>query len=257
MGRSVINSWYHALVVQLRRKTIHGLTFDTNFTWSQARDDGQPAGSNGTFAGTDEPINPFNLKSEYGLSDLDIRRKFIFTMYWEMPFGNWTKNDALKHVVEGWNLSSIWRVQDGRPITAFMDSFPNCAFDGGLTCGLVSNFGSADTGRVPFFARNSLYTTPSLFTTDLRIGRQFKVNDRTSVELLWEAFNLFNRTNVFGVDNDAFNFTSAPDPTCPIPTGAVNFQGCVTPRNTFRGIQATSSDLYGARQMQFGAKIRF
>jgi hypothetical protein len=257
MGKSVINSWYHALVVQLRRKAAHGLTFDTNFTWSQARDNGQPAGSNGTFAGTDEPINPYNLKSDYGLSDLDIRRRFIFTMYWEMPFGNWTKNDTLKHVVEGWNLSSIWRVQDGQPVTAFMDSFPNCAFDGGLTCGLVSGFGSADTGRVPFFARNSLFNMPYLFTTDLRIGRRFKVTERASVEFLWEAFNLFNRTNVFGVDNDAFNFTASPDPTCPVPSGATNFQGCVTPRNTFLGVQATSNDLYGARQMQFAAKIRF
>jgi hypothetical protein len=264
MGKSVVNSWYHALVVQLRRKMTHGLSFDTNFTWAQARDNGQPAGNSGTFAGTDEPVNPFNLKSDYGLSDLDIRHRFIFTMYWEMPFGNWTQSDALKHVVEGWNLSSIWRVQDGQPVTAFMDSNPSCpfissTFDGGLTCGLVSAFGSPDTGRVPFIERNSLYTMPYIFTTDLRVGRRFKVTERASVEFLWEAFNLFNRTNVFGVNNDAFFLNGLGQFGCPAtpPTGATNFQGCVTPNSAFLGTTATSNDLYGARQMQFALKFNF
>ena len=261
MGRSVINSWYHSLVLQLRRKMSHGFSFDTNFTWAQARDNGQTPGVYGTFAGTDTPLNPYDLKSENGLSDLDIRRRFIFTTYWEMPFGNWTQNDTMKKVVGGWKLSSIWRVQDGRPVTAFMDSFPgNCAFDGGLTCGLVNNFGASDVGRAPFFARNARFTTPTLFTTDLRIGRDFKVSERVSMEFLWEAFNLFNRTNVTGVDNDAFFLnapTTAPDLSCLAPAGATNFEGCVVPRSRFLGVQSTGNTLYTARQMQFGAKIRF
>lgn len=262
MGRSEVNSWYHALVVQLRRRMTHGFSFDTNFTWAQARDNGQPAGSNGTFAGTDEPLNPFNLKGDYGLSNLDIRHRFIFTTYWEMPFGSWTQNDTLKHVVGGWNLSSVWRVQDGQPVTALMDSFPfSCSLDGGLTCGLVGGFGTPDNGRVPFIERNSLYTSPYVFTTDLRVGRRFKITERASLEFLWEAFNLFNRTNVFGVNNDAFFLTSPSStgfPTnCIAPAAAANFQGCVTPNPAFLGITATSNDLYGARQMQFGLKFNF
>jgi hypothetical protein len=257
MGRSALNSWYHSLVLQLRRKMTHGFSFDTNFTWSQARDNGQVAGVNGTFAGTDEPLNPYNLKSEYGLSDLDIRRRFIFTTYWEMPFANWTQNDTMKRVVGGWKLSSIWRVQDGRPVTALMDDNPgNCAFDGGLTCGVVSGFGSPDVGRAAFIERNSLFTSPGLFTTDLRIGREFKLTERTSMEFLWEAFNLFNKTNVVEVDNDAFN---APDSSCPVPAGvdSATFGGCITTRSSFRGVVSTGNTLYGARQMQFGAKIHF
>lgn len=257
MGKSVLNSWYNSLVLRLRRKMTHGLSFDTNFTWSQARDNGQVMGVNGTFAGTDEPLNPYNLKSEYGLSDLDIRRRFIFTMDWETPFANWTQNDTMKHVVGGWRLSTVWRVQDGRPVTALMDDNPgNCAFDGGLTCGVVSNFGGADVGRASFIARNSQYTSPYLFTTDLRIDRQFKLTERVSLGLLWEAFNLFNKTNVVEVNNDAFN---APDPTCPTPAGVnpATFGGCITPRSDFLSVVSTSNTLYGARQMQFGAKIRF
>jgi hypothetical protein len=253
MGRSVLNSWYHSMVVRLRRKMSHGLSFDTNFTWAKAIDNGQVAGVNGTFAGTDSPLNPFNLKSEYGLSDLDLRRRFIFTMVWEMPFEHWTQNDALKHVVGGWRLSSIWRVQDGRPITAQMDSFPGACSsfgggtgDGGLTCGLVNNFGGSDVGRVPFFARNSRFTTPALFTADLRIDRRFKLTERASMDFLWESFNLFNRTNVFGVNNDAFDLAGCP-----------GFAGCLTPHTGFLAVNSTGNTLYGARQMQFGFKFSF
>ena len=162
----------------------------------------------------------------------------------------------MKHVVGGWTLSSIWRVQDGRPVTALMDDYPSCAFDGGLTCGVVSNFGGADVGRFPLFARNSLFTTPYLFTTDLRIGREFKLSERISMEFLWEAFNLFNKTNVVDVVNDAFN---VPDTTCPAPAGVnpATFGGCITPRSSFLSTYSTGNTLYGARQMQFGAKIRF
>jgi hypothetical protein len=255
-GRSVINSWYHSLVLRLRRRMTHGFSFDTSFTWAQARDDGQTPGVYGTFAGTDTPLNPYDLNSEYGLSDLDIRRRFIFTMYWEMPFGNWTQNDTMKYVVGGWKLSSIWHVQDGRPLTAYMDSFPNCAFDGGLTCGLVNGFGAGDVGRAPFFPRNALFTTPGLFTTDLRISREFKVSDRVSAEFLWETFNLFNRTNVAAVDTDAF-YLNSPGGTCVAPPGATNFGGCVVPRSLFGSTVSTGNTLYTARQMQFGAKIRF
>lgn len=254
MGKSVINSWYHALVLRLRRNMSHGLSFDTNFTWAKAIDNGQAAGVNGTFAGTDTPLNPYDLRAEYGLSDLDLRRRFIFTMFWELPFERWTQNDTLKRVVGGWRLSSIWRVQDGRPVTAFMDDFPFCKTgDGGPTCGLVSAFGGGDVGRAPFIARNSAYTTPSLFTTDLRVDRRFKLTERVSMDLLWEAFNLFNKTNVVGVDNDAYNFDSG----CTAPAGAVNFQGCLTPRSTFLGTQSTGNTLYNARQMQFGLKLNF
>jgi len=160
------------------------------------------------------------------MSEIDIRRRFIINTYWETPFANWTDNQALKHVVGGWKVSSIWRVQDGRPVEADMSSRPTCALgDGGLTCGAVDGNGLAVNGRVPFLARNATFTGPGFFDTDLRISREFKPTERTRLEFLWEAFNLFNRYNpvpssgIFAVDNLAYSF-SAPSasPTAPCST---------------------------------------
>ncbi len=50
---SVVNSWYNALVLTLRKPMSHGVELLLNYTYSKALDDGQTAGTNGTFFGTD------------------------------------------------------------------------------------------------------------------------------------------------------------------------------------------------------------
>src|SRR5256885_17154768 len=107
-----INSWYSGRVATVPRRISRGFSLDANFTWSQARDTGEVAGVNGTFAGTVSPLNPYDLRAEAGLSQIDIRRRLTINSYWEMPFANWTQNAALKHIIGGWKASSVWRVQD-------------------------------------------------------------------------------------------------------------------------------------------------
>lgn len=272
MGRSEINSWYNGMVVRLRRREARGFSFDMNYTWSKAWDNGQVAGVNGTFAGTNSPLNPFDLRAEYGLSDLDIRNRFIMNIYWTLPFGDMTDNAAAKAIIGGWKASSVIRAQDGRPVQTNMSNQRPCSFaagfqaNGSLTCAAVSSFGAATNGRAPGITRNTVYTTPGLLSFDLRIAREFRVNERAKFEFLWEAFNLFNRTQKLGVDNRAFSFLSAaaPSMTTPNPTcstlffsGSLPPGGCVRPTTNFLAVQSTGNTLYGARQMQFGLKFRF
>lgn len=264
-GRSVVNSWYNGLVVDVKRRVSHGFSFDANFTWSQARDTGEVAGVNGTFAGTVRALNPYDLRAEAGLSEIDIRRRFIINTFWETPFANWTDSAAMKHIVGGWRFSTIWRIQDGRPVEADLSGRPNCGSrDGGLTCGAVDGNGLPVNGRVPFFPRNSIFTAPGFFDTDMRISREFKPTERTRLEFLWEAFNIFNRYNavpssgVFAVDNLEYGFSN-PGGTCATPAGVATtaFGGCLTPRPSFLSVTSTGNTLYTARQMQLGLKFSF
>ncbi len=48
----------------------HGLEFLINYTFSKSTDDGAVNGANGTFNGTDWPLDPHNQKQENSLSDL-------------------------------------------------------------------------------------------------------------------------------------------------------------------------------------------
>lgn len=276
MGRSVLNSWYNGLVVRLRRRESRGFSFDMNYTWSKAWDNGQVAGVNGTFAGTNSPLNPFDPTAEYGLSDLDIRNRFVTNIYWTLPFGEMTGNSALKAIVGGWKASSVIRAQDGRPVTTTLSNSRSCSYalnpltpnptdrftaNGSLTCGAVNSFGAPLNGRVPFITRNTNFTTPHLLSFDLRIAREIRFTERTRVEFLWEAFNLFNRTQELGVDSRAFSFTgaSATSTTCPnsLFSNAATIGGCLQPRSAFLEVNSTGNTLYGARQMQFGLKFSF
>jgi hypothetical protein len=272
MGKSVVNSWYNGMVISVKRRMARGFSFDANFTWSQARDNGQVAGVNGTFAGTTSALNPYDLKAEYGLSEIDIRRRLIINTYWETPFANWTDNQTLKHIVGGWKFSSVWRIQDGRPIETDLSGRPTCqANHGGLTCGAVNGNGAGVNGRLPSIARNSLFTSPGLFTTDMRIAREFKPTEATRLEFLWEAFNIFNRYNavpssgINAVDNLGFAFfrpgatviPGTPPVTCTTPSGVTNFNGCLQPRPGFQTVTSTGNTLFTARQMQVGLKFRF
>ena len=64
LGESVINSWYNAGVVTFRKPMSHGLELLFNYTYSKSIDDGAVAGANGTFFGTDPPVDPLNQKRE-------------------------------------------------------------------------------------------------------------------------------------------------------------------------------------------------
>ncbi len=80
MGQSVINSWYNAGVLTFRKPMSHGLELLFNYTYSKSIDDGAVAGANGTFFGTDPPVDPLNQRRENADSDLDQRHRFVASM---------------------------------------------------------------------------------------------------------------------------------------------------------------------------------
>jgi hypothetical protein len=68
---------------------------------------------------------------------------------------------------------------------------------------------------------------------DMRLSRRIRLNERVSVDLLAEGFNLFNRAN-YGVPNNTFGSGTIPLPSFGQPTLA-----------------------FDPRQFQFGLKLNF
>ena len=56
---------------------------------------------------------------------------------------------------------------------------------------------------------------PATMTFDLRVAKQLDLGDRTRLDLMVDAFNLFNRTNYTQINNV---FGSGAYPTDPLPT---------------------------------------
>jgi hypothetical protein len=120
-----------------------------------------------------------------------------------------------------------------------------------MTGGEVSTFASPVGGRASFLPRNG-FNLPNFANIDFRMGKGFTFKEKYRLDFTADAFNLFNSTIVTAANTTAYSFTAAGTGSC---AGHVN--GCLVPSSTFGSVSTTSGALYGARQLQFGARFEF
>jgi hypothetical protein len=146
-----------------------------------------------------------------------------------------------KAALGGWQLSGILTMQTGQPYSAFLNSDLN-------------NDANSRNERVPGTARNTYYL-PGLVSLDPRISKSFMFGERARLQLIGEAFNVFNRFNITGVRNTLYNVVTGNGTTaCP---GQASGQRCLVPQLTGQtGFQQPFTDL-GPRILQVAAKITF
>jgi hypothetical protein len=250
-GVSDVNAWYNSFVLTLKRRMSHGLEFVFNYTLAKATDGGQVPGQFGTFNGTDTPIDPYNRKLEYALSDLDQRQRFVGNLIWIPTYASKLANRTARFLLDGYALSTIVTVGSGQPVTGVISGNVAGAIAGGPTGGAVNNSGTATGGRSPGLIRNA-YLGPGATVVDFRISKVFSLGERVKLSLLGEAFNLFNFTNFYSVNTTQYTYTAAGSGAC---SGHSN--GCLVPQTTFLSPTASNNNLTGARQLQISGRISF
>jgi hypothetical protein len=80
---AVGKSLYNGFTAGIRKRMTHHYQFEANYVLSKDQDDD----SNERDPFTDRSFDIFNLQLDYALSDRDIRHKFNFYMYSELPGG--------------------------------------------------------------------------------------------------------------------------------------------------------------------------
>jgi hypothetical protein len=270
-GYSVANSWYNGMAVTVRRPFDHGLEVLANYTWSRAMDDDMIAGSGGTFYGGNPPLDPNNLKAEYGRSDLDMRNRFVGTVLWKPAILDNYK--WMKQGLDGFTFAGTATESTGFPIVAGVSgsvpvSTPAGVLlqaEGGIYGGAMnSGSGSNTMGRPPQIQRNS-QVGPGVRNIDFRITREIPIHENVSMQFIGEAFNLLNQEIVSGVNYNYSQYNAPGASGCPKASavGAANFNGCIVPYVPSAAYQAfgtksgTNSTLYGPRQLQVSAKLFF
>jgi hypothetical protein len=251
---SVLNSWYNGLVLTLKKPLGHDIELLFNYTYSKALDDGETAGTNGTFFGTDGVLDPYNFKRDYSYSDLDQRHRFVGSLIWEPSYAKSFSNAFARQLLNGWTTSTIVVAATGQPYNAnIINSTLGSAVpgDGGMTGAEVSTFASATGGRVSWLARNS-FNLPNFTNVDFRLGRGFSFREKYRLNFVVDAFNLFNSTIVSAVNTSAFSYSGPGIGAC-----AGHTNGCLVPSPSFGSLSTTSGTLYGPRQLQFGARFSF
>jgi hypothetical protein len=260
-------SWYNALIIDVRRRWSGGFTAQSSYTLSKNEDTTQAStffsdATNGTTSAMPEFIEGYNK----GLSDFDSRHALIVNATWELPVGRGLTG-AAGALLGGWRVSGIWSMRSGNPLTVFVQSNrsrsqwnpsrgpgigqdrPSYAPGFGPDNALLGRqdrwfnpdafvlqpagtFGN--TGRGDFIG-------PNLRTLDLALSkstRWARLGRGSRLEFRVEAFNVFNRAN-FG----------APSLTA--------FAGTADDERPFATFGRISSTVTSSRQVQLGARIVF
>src|SRR5262245_27361532 len=135
------------------------------------------------------PQDPTNTRLERSLSLLDARHRFSLAAMLESPFGQGTGATWYSRALANFVLSPIVTARSGQPFN--------------ITTGVDTNGDTNDTDR-PFLVSRNTGRGPDFFTTDVRLLRRFRfgAESPSSLELIFDSFNLFNRVNFRDVNSN-------------------------------------------------------
>jgi len=236
------NSSYNALNVELKKRFSTNIQFLASYTWSHSIDDSSDLQT------LLKPQDNTNFRAEKSDSLFDQRHRFVFSGVIGAP-NSWQGNGGLRGFLHGFSFAPIVEFSSGRPfnILAVGDANgdfqstnerPTVRSDGSLCAtGVDANCltgvfpANGDLGR-------NMGITHNYFSFDARLTKSIRFNERVSLDLIAEGFNLFNRFN-----------EAAGNPFYQV----VNDFGQKKGGKFYS--QPTSA--FDPRQFQFGAKIHF
>lgn len=260
IGGSTFNavSNYNSLQAQVKKRLAGGLAFSSAFTWSKFLNDMDISPFNGQ-GGTVNYQNFHDPASNYAPSNFDIRDSLKSSIVYQLPFGagrTWlNQNHLLDTAIGGWQVSAIVINQTGNPFTVTYNGPNNSYAQAGSWYPNVlrpaqnihkslsqwydpAAYVMAANGTFGNSRRNSL-RAPGVDTTNLSIGKTFRLFESTNLQVRADASNVFNHPSFDAPDgnfNDPVNLSTPGRP-----------QGAGT-------IGATT---VGGRSMQISARLAF
>ncbi|MCU1325090.1 MAG: hypothetical protein JWN34_460 [Bryobacterales bacterium] len=209
------NSFYGGLILEGGQRLGRSVQLNANYTWSHATD--ETTDYNSDF----EPNNQFCRRCDRASSSFDERHKLVAYAI--------LKSSPERHtVLRNWVFSPIYQYHSGRPFNLLV---------GGAD---LNNDRHNTTDRPPYVGRNT-GLGPAFWTFDTRLQRTILLNEKLRLNLMFEAFNLFNRLSYQSVNNTVgatFAPTSAvtgrPDRT---PTDSLGFTSAFDPRRIQLGFR--------------------
>jgi hypothetical protein len=242
---SGISSNYNAFSTQVSHRLNHHVQFSANYTWSHALDYGQNAS---TFNDTNDLLNPFNIKGEYGNSNFNVPNRMVFNAIVESP---WHAKGWLTYLVDGWQLAPIYQIQNGLPYSLATSGNAPGGLGGGVN-------GSNGRKGIALIGRNA-FRLPRTQVVDLRISKRFTFAEKYTFEVLGEGFNLFNHLNVTGVNTTGYSIlTSGSVPSASGTTPCSAAAPCLSFNAPFGTVSSANSNFaYSSRQIQIGFRFLF
>jgi Carboxypeptidase regulatory-like domain len=301
---SETNSKYRGAVVQLTRRMSRSLNVNAAYTWAHAIDDNQ---NEATFAERNDVYDPEDLRLEHGTSNYDVRQRVaggvVAREPWRlrgpagMLFGNYSLGAA-----GAWRTGLPWSMRTAGAVPTPSCSYENWLNAGGATgdganclkavtqpdetftndtAGMAipiaslggSLNGSGGEDLIPPIGRNT-FRYPVSADLDLRFTKRIRISDRSSLELMGEAFNALNHRNVtnmqtigYRVSNDTGHANMAkltwqsgekPGTKTVLANGMSQTEYVFDPTAAFGNVtNANSGAVSRERQIQVGIRLSF
>ena len=218
-------SYYHAMIVQLKKRFSRGFTLSAHHTWSKTIDE------NTDYNSAFEPHLQWDARNELALSDYHRGHRFVAHAVAQSPWKAAGGRGIARKLLADFTLSGIVIARSGAPfnLNAGVDTIGDRHTDTHRPWGLGRNVGRG----------------PSYFGFDMRLARSFALREGLSLQIVGEAFNVLNHTNFRGVNGVVGN-VSIED----LPERLVGRRGPVTEPFSF-------ASAFDPRQFQFSLRLDF
>jgi hypothetical protein len=175
------SSTYQGVTAAVNRRLSHEIEWSAAYTWSHTTD---------TASDSDEqPQNPYALGGELADSRYDQRHRFVASALFDLPIGD--EEDLKPGEVPAWWVRALTNIELAPIFTIGSRRQLNPIVGTDVSGTHAWPF----TDRPVAYGRNSLLLPPSA-TLDLRLLKFFRIKPHGKLDLVVEAFNVLNRTNV-------------------------------------------------------------
>lgn len=186
-AESVGQSVYNGLNLTLTKRLTRGFEMFATYTWSHAIDDA-PEQNN-----IDSPSfllsDPTNRRRDRGNALTDRRHAFNGNLVYTPIFQ--AGNRALRYLVNGNLFAVIATIQSGD------------VFNMGSNRVLNGDPLTSSAFQRPLFIGRNTLRAPRTSEFNIRYSRLFPLRERSKLEFIAESTNVFNRTNVVGLNSTA------------------------------------------------------
>jgi hypothetical protein len=262
-----LGSNYNSLQVKLRR-SVGGLIFETNYTWSHEFDDMVNVFS----PGFQDPLNP---NFDHGSGDWDVRHNLTGSVVYSLPDLKGS-NTLLQELLGGWQTSGILQTRSGLPenitlVSGFFGnperpdytgiplwvpnhSWPNSSYN--INAFQIDpNYNGTPGVGLGDVGRNAL-RAPAYFQFDMSGMKNFPIGEKLKIQFRADVFNILNHPNFANPDGGICTGVAAPTLTSPAT--------CTTPNGNFGRVGETIASEDGTqigggtnRQIQLSLKFLF
>ncbi|MCU1329004.1 MAG: TonB-dependent receptor [Bryobacterales bacterium] len=209
-------------------------------------------------------LDPFRPGLDEGSADFDVRHRVVVSGNWSVQvWKRWRRSGML---LSGWNVAPIWTARSGQPFSVFdsiaqtldlntpratftkaVSTKPNTfvAAPGANTFQIYTffpaeishepNLLTPTSNWLPNMSKRNSFRAPGFHNLDVAIYKDTRLNEKLTLQLRGEFFNLLNHANLYLIGTTAN-------------TGA---------GNTIDGCFGCTGSSYDRRQIQVAARIRF